>query len=235
MNSLSKRFAAAVLLTALSSSGLFAASKTYREKLVDKLNACEYTLQVVMSKAETAVPAKLLHDAKGVIVVHEYRAGLIFGGQSGSAVLVARIPSTGAWGPPVFLDPGGFNVGLQAGVKEINTVFVLNTDEAVRRAYSGRFNLGADAFAVAGPKAAETDNLELFKKADVFVYTSTGGLYAGATVKTGWISPNDRANREFYHTPFATPEIVLSTWFTPPPEAQNFMKRLRNAEAGKTE
>ncbi len=234
MKSLTKRFATLAVLLALPASSLLAASKTYREQLVDKLNACEYSLQVVMGKADSMVPQKLLRAAKGVIIVHEYRAGFIFGGQAGSAVLIARVPSTGAWGVPVFLDPGGFNVGLQAGVKEINTVFVLNTDEAVRRAYSGRFNVGADAFAVAGPKSAETDNMELFKKADVFVYTSNGGLYAGATVKTGWISPNDRAQREFYKTPLATPEIALSDWFALPTEAQAIMKRLRAAEAGKT-
>jgi lipid-binding SYLF domain-containing protein len=234
MNSLSKRFVTLAVLLAFSAGSLLAASKTYREQLVDKLNACEYSLQVVMSKADTRVPPKILREAKAVIVVHQYRAGFIIGGQAGSAIMVARIPSTGAWGVPVFLDPGGFNVGLQAGVKEINSVLVLNTDDAVRKAYSGRFNVGADAFAVAGPKSAETDNLELFKKANVYVYTSNGGLYAGATVKTGWLSPNHRANRELYNTPYSTPEIVMSTWFSLPSEAEPFMKRLRAAEAGKT-
>lgn len=234
MNSLFKRLAALVVMLAVSAGGLHAASKTFREQLVDKLNACEYSLQVVLGKADIGVVSKYLGKAKGVIIVHEYRAGFIIGGQGGSAILVARVPSTGTWGPPVFLEPGGFNVGLQAGAKEINSIFILNTDEAVRRAYSGRFNVGADAFAVAGPMTAETDNLELFKKAQVLVYTSSGGLYAGATVKTGWITPFTRANRELYNTPFATPEIALSTWFQVPSEAQPLMKRLRAAEQGKT-
>jgi lipid-binding SYLF domain-containing protein len=230
MNKLLLRFFTLVLLFAVPTASLHAA-KSFRDKLIVSLKSCEYSLDVVMRKPETAIPPDALRQAKGVVLVHQYRVGLIFGGQAGSAILVARNPQSGNWGPPVFLDPGGISFGLQAGAKEINTVFLLMSEDAVRRAYSGRFEVGADANAVAGPRNAEVDNFDLFK-APVLIYTSLGGLYAGAAVKGGWLAPYDKANRELYHTPFSTPEIALSTWFEIPAEAQSIVNKLRNDAGG---
>lgn len=226
MNKQLSRFLALVILFAVPASSLHAA-KSVHDKLVAALTSCEYSLDVVMEKS--AVPPDAVRQAKGVVIVHQYRVGLIFGGQGGSAVLVARNPGNGQWGPPVFLDPGGVTIGLQAGAKEINSMFLLMSDDAVRRAYSGRFDVGADAIAVAGPRNSEVENFDLFK-APVLVYTSLGGLYAGAAIKTGWLTPNDKANRELYHTPHSTPEIALSTWFTIPPEGQSIVNKLTAIE-----
>ncbi|MBE2214830.1 MAG: lipid-binding SYLF domain-containing protein [Opitutaceae bacterium] len=232
MNPKLLRFASIAALVAFSAAGLHAEKKTFRDQLAEKLLACEYALEVVMSKPETAVPAQEIKEAKGIIIMRQVRAGLIFGGQGGSAVLICRVPQKGdEWGAPVFLDPGGVNFGLQAGMSEINTVILLNSDEAVRRAYSGRFDLGADAKAVAGPKSADKDNSDLMK-APVRIYTSLGGAYAGATLKTGWIKPFERANRELYRTALGTPEIAISTAFQPAPEAVAIRNRVIAAESG---
>ncbi len=228
----SLRHAALAALLALPSTALEAA-KSFREQVTQKLTSCEYAFEVVMDKPATAVPANVLREAKGIVIVHQYRAGFIFGGQGGSAVLIVRSPQTGQWGAPVLLDPGGVNFGLQAGVKEINSIFLLMSDDAVQRAYSGRFEIGADATAVAGPRAAEAERFDLFAAAPVLVYSSFGGVYAGATVKTGWLAPFDRANRELYRTAHATPEIAMSDWFQTPPEAQGILNRVRAAEARK--
>ena len=221
------RFAAVAALLALPSTGLQAAKKTFREKLADKLASCEYSLEVIESKADTAIPAGVAKLAKGIIIVHQYRVGFIFGGQGGSAVMLARNPQSGKWGPPVFLDPGGINFGLQAGAKEINSVFLLMSEDAVRKAYSGRFDVGADAVAVAGPRAAEAEKFALFE-AEVLIYSSYGGLYAGAAVKTGWLKPYERATRELYDTSRSTPEIVMSPWFADkiPDEAKGIYSRV---------
>lgn len=221
------RFATLALLLALPATGLQAAKKTFRQQLAEKLASCEYSLDVIMSRPETAVPGKIAREAKGIVVIHQYRVGLIVGGQGGSAVLMARNPQTNRWGPPVFLDPGGINFGLQAGAKEINSVLLLMTPEAVQKAYSGRFDVGADAIAVAGPRAADVEKFDLIK-APVYVYVSYGGLFAGASMKTGWLRPFHRANRELYQTAHSTPEIALSTWFTDkiPAEAQSIYSRI---------
>ena len=233
MNPKLLRLASIAALAAFSALGLSGAEKkTFRDQLAEKLLACEYALEVVMSKPDTTIPPQEIKEAKGIIIMRQVRAGFIFGGQGGSAVLICRVPQKGGdWGPPVFLDPGGVTFGLQAGVSEVNSVILLNSDEAVRRAYTGRFDLGAAAAAVAGPKSAERDNSDLMK-APVRIYTSLGGAYAGATLKTGWIKPFDKANRELYRTAFATPEIAINASFQVPPEAQGILNRVRAAESG---
>jgi len=233
MNTFANRIILALaVLLAPATTAVYGAKKTFREKLAEKIASCEYSFEVVMSKESSRIPPQVLREAKGIIIVHMYRAGFVFGGTGGSAVFMARLPQTGDWGPPVLLDPGGVNVGFQAGVKEINAVFLLMTDEAVQAAYTGRFDLGADAVAVAGPKYAERENFDLFK-APVLVYSTYGGLFAGASIKTGWITPYDRANRELYNTAFGTPEIAMSTWFQVPPEARSLVARVKAAEKGK--
>jgi lipid-binding SYLF domain-containing protein len=231
MNHSFSRIVALLLMTAVPFTGFAAQKKTYQEKLVERLESCEYSLEVIMSKPETAIPAAVLADAKGIVIVHQYRVGFIIGGQAGSAVMIARNPQSGQWGPPVFLNPGGVNLGFQAGGQEINTVFLLMSEEAISLTYSGRFDFGADAVAVAGPKNAERDAFDLYKS-PVLVYNSLGGLYAGASIKTGWLSPDNKANREFYQTTFTMPEISMSGWFDIPAAAQPIVERVRSFEQG---
>jgi len=46
----------------------------------------------------------------------------------------------------------------------------------------------------------------------VIVYGKSRGLYAGATVKTGWLERNDDANFELYSTQYTMPELLYSDW-----------------------
>jgi lipid-binding SYLF domain-containing protein len=55
------------------------------------------------------------------------------------------------------------------------------------------------------------------------------GVYAGATVKTGTISPLGDATQQFYQTQYAIPEILFSDWVKPQPEAEplrNYLRKL---------
>jgi hypothetical protein len=56
-------------------------------------------------------------------------------------------------------------------------------------------------------------------EANVLVYSNNEGLYFGAAVKTGYMSPHDEANRLFYSSTNRLPELLFSDWVTPPTEA----------------
>jgi len=217
-------------LSAIASAPLTAAKQSYIEKLNDRLERAEWVLETIMVDASSTIPRNLLRQAKGIIILNQYRAGFIFGGQGGNGILVIRNPHTGKLGVPGFMTAGQVSFGLQVGYTEVNYVFLLMTDEAVTKAYSGRFNIGVDAKAVAGPVGKTAENFDLFR-AEVLAYTSSSGLFAGATVKGGWVSVDDKANRAFYNTTYSTPEILLSTWFKAPPPAQLLIARLRGYQA----
>jgi lipid-binding SYLF domain-containing protein len=77
---------------------------------------------------------------------------------------------------------------------------------------------------VAGPRVADSETYNrAILATPVLVYTKTAGLYAGATVKAGYLSRNDNANRAFYNTSSTLPEILYSDWITPPAEVQPLM------------
>jgi lipid-binding SYLF domain-containing protein len=216
-------------LSAIASAPLTAEKQSYIQKLNDRIERAEWVLETIMVDASSTIPRNLLRQAKGIIILNQYRAGFIFGGQGGNGVLIVRNPQTGKWGVPGFLTAGQASFGLQAGYTEINNIFLLMTDEAVRKSYSGRFNIGVDAKAVAGPVGRTAEKFDLFK-AEVLAYTGSSGLFAGATVKSGWVKVDDKGNRAFYNTTYSSPEVLLSTWFKLPPAAQALLSRLHNYE-----
>jgi len=200
-----------------------------RQKLADQLATAEYVLEKVMADPESAIPSSILQEAKGIILTFNYRGGFLFvGGRGGHGVMVAKKPATGEWGPPAFVRAGGVDLGLMLGLKEVNTLYVIMDNDTLRRAATGRFDIGGDVSAVAGPAEAsrEATRGRDYREANLLVYTDAQGLYAGVSVKGGWIAPRNRHTRQFYDTDYNIPEILLSDWFDIPREAGSLLKRL---------
>jgi lipid-binding SYLF domain-containing protein len=124
---------------------------------------------------------------------------------------------------------GETSVGLQVGGQAIETIYIFNDDQTPRRMFAQRLNIGADAVAVAGPRAAssQSSNDEILRTA-VLVYTKARGLLAGATIKTGFLAADNDANRLLYSTNFTMPEILDSDWINPPEEVQPLLSYIRS-------
>ena len=221
-----------ILALAIGAGTLFAAPK--RENLATRIINSEYALEEIMKKPETRIPASILQQAKGIILTLNYRAGFMLGGHGGRGVLVAKNPLNGKWGVPAFVSTGGANFGFQIGAKEVDTIYVIMDEATVGQAYTGRFDLSADAAAVAGPVGLISEKKESddYKNANILVYTTTKGLYAGVSIKGGWVKPDNSATKAFYNTEFNAPEIVLSDWFELPREAKALINRINYYTAG---
>ncbi|MFZ5497105.1 MAG: lipid-binding SYLF domain-containing protein [Verrucomicrobiota bacterium] len=225
-----KKFLTAALFLAALAASLPAADGLTRASVITQLDSCEAILQEIQGNVKTAIPADVLRRAKGIIIVNQFQGGFIFGIKDGYGVALVRRPN-GKWSVPAFLKAGEFSLGLQAGAKAINAVYVLMDDETARLLFRNRMNLGADAKAVAGIRASEREAVTkgLPGDANVYVYSTQEGLYLGATIKTGYLSPNQRANELFYNATHRMPELLYSDWVQPPPEARflmNYVTRL---------
>lgn len=220
------RIALSCLSFALIAASTNAAPK--RENLVERIVTGEYVLEEIMADPATAIPSEILRDAQGIIFTLNYRGGFIIGGSGGSGILIAKNPITKEWGVPAFVSTGGANIGLQLGVKEYDAVYVIMDLDTMRKAISGRLDFGADAAAVAGPleSSSEARSNDDYKNSKILVYSNKKGLYAGVSVKAGWVSPNNKATKFFYNTDYNMPEIVLSDWFERPQEANALLQRL---------
>ncbi|MBI2517553.1 MAG: lipid-binding SYLF domain-containing protein [Opitutae bacterium] len=214
-------FSAVLLVAALPAH----AANVKRSTLLERLDTCEAILQDLQSSTKTAIPADVLRRARGIVIVNQVQAGLFFGVKDGYAIALVRRPN-GKWSVPAFLNAGEASFGLQAGVKAINTVMVLMDDNTARLLLNRRVNFGAEAKAVAGVRTAEAEKVSkpLPGDANVLVYSLKEGYYLGAALKTGYMAPNEDANRVFYNTNNKLPELLYSDWVQPPSEAHFIME-----------
>jgi lipid-binding SYLF domain-containing protein len=202
------------------------AAEFNRADYVARLQTCEAILQSTMLYPARAIPADVLHHAKGMVIVNQVQVGLLLGVKDGWGVALVKKPN-GQWSLPVFIRADELSFGLQAGGKTIETIYVLMDDASTRILFKSRFNFGLDAKAVAGPLAAEAERSTETFTASVLVYSNVKGFYAGATVKTGTITPQVQATQQFYNTDYGIPEILFSDWVAPQPEAQPLMNDLQ--------
>ncbi len=211
----------------LSLVALFGASAGHAEpsrtNLLDRVQSCEAILQEFVSRPAIGPSREAWQRAKAVLILNQFKAGFIFGLKDGYGVIMVKKPD-GRWSLPVLVNAGEASLGFQLGATSVESVFIITDEATPRMLFNNRFNIGVDAKAVAGPKAAETErvNAEILKT-PMLAYTKSTGLYAGATVKAGHISRNDKANFVLYNTRYTLPELLYSDWVQPIPEVQPLM------------
>ena len=190
-------------------------AETTRADLVARVESCEAIFQEFQNRPETAIPARVLQNAKAIIILNQFKAGFFLGVKDGYGVIMVRKPG-GRWSLPVLINAGEASLGLQVGANAVESVYIITDEQTPRMLFKNRFNIGVDAKAVAGPKAAEAErNREEILKTPLLAYTKSKGLYAGATVKAGHISRADQANFSLYHTRYTLPELLYSDWVSP--------------------
>jgi lipid-binding SYLF domain-containing protein len=196
---------------------------TPRTDLVVRVESCEAILREFQANPDTAIPRAVWQNARGVMILSQFKAGFVFGVKGGYGVLMVKRPN-GHWSLPVLIDASEASLGLQIGAKTVDTVCILTDDATPRLLFTNRFNIGVDAKAVAGPSSAEYENDAKYTFiAPVLVYSRSVGLYAGATVKAGHVQRNDVANFTLYNTNYTMPELLYSDWVSPPSEVQPLM------------
>jgi lipid-binding SYLF domain-containing protein len=202
---------------------IYAETQPKREDLVTRVASCEAILQ----EFQSLIPASVFQRARGIVIINQFKAGFFLGIKDGYGVVLVK-KASGQWSLPVLISAGEMSLGLQIGAKSDETVLIITDDATPRLLFNERFNVGVDAKAVAGPKVAtkESDNRPIID-APVLVYSKSKGLFAGATVKTGYLARNDESNRVLYNTQYTMPELLYSDWVQPVPEVQPLMNLVK--------
>jgi lipid-binding SYLF domain-containing protein len=209
-------------LVSLLGAGLLRAAPT-RAELVERVETCEAILQEFAAKPALGPSREAWSRAKAIIILNQFKAGIFLGIKDGYGVIMVK-RANGQWSVPVLINAGEASLGLQLGATAMESLYLITDENTPRMLFNQRFNLGVDAKAVAGPKAAEAEKYnEAILKTPLLAYTKSAGLYAGATVKAGHLSRNDQANFDLYNTRYAMPELLYSDWVQPPKEVQPLM------------
>lgn len=149
-----------------------------------------------------------LKNAKGALILPSViKAGLIYGGQGGNGVLLAR-DASGNWSAPAFYTLGGGSIGLQIGVQEAAIVLVFMNDKAMKAAIDTGLTLGADATAAAGTAGVTGEVASTHSFKDVYYFADVGGLFAGISLEGGVIHAREGLNKAYYGKS-ATPRQIL--------------------------
>jgi lipid-binding SYLF domain-containing protein len=156
-------------------------------------------LHEIMQAPDKAIPKDLLQNAKAIAVIPDMvKAGLIFGGRRGEGLISVKSPD-GTWSNPSFITLTGGSVGFQAGVSSTDVILVFRTQRGVDSIVNGKFTVGADAAAAAGPvgrtASAATDSQ---MRAEIYSYSRSRGLFAGVALDGSVLRIDYDANAAAY-------------------------------------
>jgi lipid-binding SYLF domain-containing protein len=151
----------------------------------------------------------LLKRAKGVMIVPSLvKGGFFVGGEGGAAVLMTR-EGAKAWSDPAFYTLASASFGLQIGLEQAEVVVLVMSDKALRAFMQDEFKIGAQAglaIVTLGSTAEASTTSAL--NADIIVWSSATGAYAGLTLNGSIIKPRDSWNQAYYGRPAAVADIV---------------------------
>jgi lipid-binding SYLF domain-containing protein len=188
-----------------------------RERFIKRMETCEAILREFQADPERAIPAEVFHRAKAIVITTQFKGGLVLGFQEGFGTILVK-KANGRWSVPVVVRAGEASLGLQLGGSSVESIYLLMDEQTPRLLFEGRFNIGVDAAAVAGPRVAEAEKSnQLLLNIPVLVYSNKRGYFAGATVKSGYITRSDAVNRAFYALDYDLPELLYGNFVNPIP------------------
>ncbi|HLY57223.1 MAG TPA: lipid-binding SYLF domain-containing protein [Stellaceae bacterium] len=178
----------------LSTTGAFAGSD--ESNLVER---ARITIDDLKKDKELGNAVELMHHAKGVMIVPSLiKGGFFVGGEGGEGVLLTRGSANG-WGNPAFYTLASASFGLQVGLEQAELVVFVMSDKAMAAFMQDEFSIGAQAGLAVGTlgstgEGATTGALG----ADIVVWSSAGGAYAGLTLDGSVIKPRGSWNDAYY-------------------------------------
>ncbi len=158
-------------------------------------------------KTDKCVPASLLARAKGIVLLDRTKAGFIFAYQGGNGVALVK-DRHGNWSPAAFLSASEASLGFQIGGEQNFFVILFMTTNAVQDLAEGKIDFGGEAQGAAGDQSGGVSGSINSSEQAVVVYDDREGLFGGAAVKGGAISPDNNAN-EIYYGQFVTLGDIL--------------------------
>ena len=176
-------------------------------------------LKEIMMAPDKSIPKELLQNAHAIAVIPDViKAGLVVGGRHGDGLISVKTRD-GTWSNPSFVGLTGGSIGFQAGVSSTDVVLVFRTQRGVDSIVHGKFTLGADASAAAGPVGrSATASTDAQLHAEIYSYSRSRGLFAGISLQGATLRPDDDANEEMYGKQMEN-RTILTTAVPPPPAA----------------
>jgi lipid-binding SYLF domain-containing protein len=167
------------------------------------------TLQDLRNDKEFGNARALLHRARAVLIAPRiFKAGFFVGGEGGQAVLMTR--GAKGWSAPAFYTVASASFGLQIGAQESEMIIFVMSDRALQALMKDNFKIGANAgIAVATLGSTVEGATTANAGADIIVWASASGAYAGISLDGSVIAPNHDDDADYYGRPLSSSDIVV--------------------------
>jgi SH3 domain-containing YSC84-like protein 1 len=178
------------------------------------VQAATNVMNEIMAVPVTSIPQNLLADAQGLAIIPGMlKGGFVVGVRHGRGVALVR-DEQGAWRPPVFVSLTGGSIGWQVGVQATDVILVFRTQKSVQGLLNGKFTIGADAAAAAGPvgrQAAAATDAQL--RAEILSYSRSRGLFAGVSLDGSMLQIDQATTQAYYQLGSLIP--IAAAWPNP--------------------
>ncbi|HXX84441.1 MAG TPA: lipid-binding SYLF domain-containing protein [Casimicrobiaceae bacterium] len=171
------------------------------------INAADASLSNFMRDPEMGWFQQNVGRAKGVLIAPQLvKAGFIFGGSGGRAVLLAKDSKSGQWVGPAFYALATASVGFQAGVSVSESITLVMTDRGMDSLLSPSFKIGGDASIAAGPVGAGAKSDIV---ADLIAFSRAKGIYGGINLDGTFVNTSDDWNESYYGMRVSSTDILI--------------------------
>lgn len=209
-----------IFLAVFFATNLFAGS--VEEKVLEATNSMKKLI-----RSKNGIPLQIIQKAQAIVIVpSSVKVGMIIGMKYGEGVASIK-KADGSWSYPFFIKLGSGSLGFQLGVEGSDSILVFRTQNSVEELLKEKFTLGVGASASAGPVGANIEkNAEINMKAEIFTYSQTIGLFAGASLEGAVISNDDNQNRALYGSNINVNKIVNGKNLSDAYSVQEFLKNI---------
>ncbi len=178
------------------STSLFATGPA--EAVVDS----EQVLSELMAIPARQIPRKLLAEAQGIVIVpNVIKIGFVAGARRGHGIVMVR-DAEGEWSLPQFVALTGGSVGWQAGIQGTDVVLVFTTRKGVEGLLRGKFTIGVDAAATAGPVGREAAiGTDATLQSEIYSYSRSRGLFLGVALDGSMLEIDNESHAFYYGGP----------------------------------
>jgi len=195
------------------------------------VNSAETTFSNFVRDPDMTWFQRHVGSAKAVLIAPQVvKAGWIFGGSGGRAVLFARNDQTGRWEGPAFYNLATASVGFQAGIAVSETVTLVMTDKGLNSLLATSVKVGGDASIAAGPVGAGA-NADV--TTDFVAFARSKGIYGGLNLDGTVIHVADNWNKAYYGRDTQPPDILVRA-SAHNPQADRLAAALNRASSAKT-
>src|SRR5690242_6780263 len=180
----------------------------------------------MQEKPDKRVPPELLRKAQGIILLDRTKAGFLFAFQGGVGVAMNRDPNTHQWSAPAFISANDASIGFQVGGEQGFFVILIMNSSATRLLTDPTFQVGGEASGTAGNLSGGAEGSVASTEMPVLVFHDKKGLFGGASVKAGNITPDKEANWIYYGQYLTMRDILFEGKVQPTESAARLADKL---------